>query len=224
MAWAGAVLLALGATARSAEAHGHLTVPASSRHGGSLEIGGDCKNEAYVTWRPPIPTTQHVAARRARAEDVAWRRADSRASRRRCRPPRAHLPPPKKNSCFWFSNNVQIPGAPTLPDAARTVNRNATGAADVYATSPWRAPGSAPVYGSGCGAAGGGPTVYANGGYITSHAQVRRAKMWACYVVGGVRLRLTGRRALLVSLTPPPRTRRGWTARSCPRRPPPPRG
>ena len=86
-------------------------------------------------------------------------------------------PPPQKKSCFWFSNNVQIPGAPTLPDAARTVNRNATGAADVYATSPWRAPGSAPVYGSGCGAAGGGPTVYANGGYITSHPQVRPQRL-----------------------------------------------
>jgi hypothetical protein len=47
----------------------------------------------------------------------------------------------------WFSNNVKIPGTPSLasPDL-RTVQPNVTGQPqDVYAASPWRAPGSAPV-------------------------------------------------------------------------------
>lgn len=119
-ALAAATLAAAAASApRVAEAHGHLTLPASSRHGGDVRLGGDCANEA----------------------------------------------------CFWFSNNVEIPAEPTLPDAARSVNANATGAADIYSTSPWRAPGSAPVFGSGCGAGGGGPTAYANGGYIKSAPQ-----------------------------------------------------
>lgn len=71
-----------------------------------------------------------------------------------------------EGQCFWFSNNVEIPGNITLPDQYRTVNRAATQGSerDLYTTSPWRAPGTAPVYGSGCAAAGGGPTYYANGG------------------------------------------------------------
>jgi len=69
-------------------------------------------------------------------------------------------------ACYWFSNNVEIPGEPTLPDKYRTVQPNVTTLPeDVYRTSPWRAPGTAPVMGSGCGSAGGGPTAYANGGY-----------------------------------------------------------
>lgn len=67
--------------------------------------------------------------------------------------------------CFWFSNNVEIPGEPTLPNEWRSVNGNVNGGKDdVFATSPWRAPGTAKVYGSGCGAAGGGPTMFTNGG------------------------------------------------------------
>jgi len=68
--------------------------------------------------------------------------------------------------CYWFSNNVEIPGEPTLPNEARSVQLNVTGTPnDVYRTSPWRAPGSAKVYGSGCGSAGGGPVGYLNGGW-----------------------------------------------------------
>jgi hypothetical protein len=71
----------------------------------------------------------------------------------------------ENGACFWFSNNVEIPGPITLPNSMRTINMNITGQPqDVYAKTPWRAPGTAPVYGSGCGAAGGGPTFYANGG------------------------------------------------------------
>jgi len=69
------------------------------------------------------------------------------------------------NACFWFSNNVEIPGNATLPDKYRTVNRDAVGEDDIFKTSPWRAPGTAPVYGSGCGAGWGGPVGFANGGY-----------------------------------------------------------
>merc|ERR1740138_1363913 len=61
--------------------------------------------------------------------------------------------------CFWFSNNVEIPGEPTLPEAFRSLTN-----VGPWDRSPWRAPGSAPVYGSGCGAAGGGPLAFANGG------------------------------------------------------------
>jgi len=62
-------------------------------------------------------------------------------------------------ACYWFSNNVEIPGPETLPAEARSVLNKGP-----WSTSPWRAPGSAPVYGSGCGVAGGGPRAYANGG------------------------------------------------------------
>lgn len=62
-------------------------------------------------------------------------------------------------ACYWFSNNVEIPGEPTLPVADRTLTN-----AGPWDRSPWRAPGSAPVYGSGCGVAGGGPLAFANGG------------------------------------------------------------
>jgi len=93
--------------------HGHMTLPASTRNGGSLSTGGSCTD----------------------------------------------------GQCFWFSNNVEIPGPETLPRRFRSVNVNVTGEADVYKTSPWRAPGTAPVYGSGCGAAGGGPELFSNGGY-----------------------------------------------------------
>eukprot|EP00912_Choanoflagellata_sp_UC4_P000987 UC4_evm9s607 len=98
----------------AAVGHGHVTLPASTRNGGSLAKGGDCRNGA----------------------------------------------------CFWFSNNVEIPGKPTLPKQFWSVNNNVTEGApnDLFATSPWRAPGSAPVYGSGCGSAGGGPVAYLNGG------------------------------------------------------------
>jgi len=65
-------------------------------------------------------------------------------------------------ACFWFSNNVEIPGEETLPVEARSVTNG--GSPDVFGTAPWRAPGTAPVYGSGCGMAGGGPVSYANGG------------------------------------------------------------
>ena len=97
----------------SAAAHGHMTIPASTRNGGDFTTGGSCA----------------------------------------------------KGQCFWFSNNVEIPGSITLPNEMRSLQLNVTGKPeDVYATSPWRAPGTAPVYGSGCGAAGGGPTAFANGG------------------------------------------------------------
>jgi len=70
-----------------------------------------------------------------------------------------------ENACFWFSNNVEIPGNATLPDKYRTVNVDAVGENDIFKTSPWRAPGTAPVYGSGCGAGWGGPVGFNNGGY-----------------------------------------------------------
>ena len=69
-------------------------------------------------------------------------------------------------STAWFSNNVKIPGPPSLarPDL-RTVQPNVTGQPqDVYVASPWRAPGSAPVLGSGCGVGGGDRLPYRNGG------------------------------------------------------------
>merc|ERR1719150_3194934 len=52
--------------------HGHIVIPASTRHGGSIQLGGDCTNGA----------------------------------------------------CFWFSNNVEIPGKPTLPNQYRSVQFN----------------------------------------------------------------------------------------------------
>ena len=108
------------ATAALVAGHGHMTLPASTRHGGSIATGGACANQA----------------------------------------------------CFWFSNNVQIPTAPTLPNDMRTVQLNVTERPhDVYATSPWRAPGSAPVFGSGCGVAGGSKEVYLNGGAIKGFPQ-----------------------------------------------------
>merc|ERR1712032_1480968 len=67
-----------------------------------------------------------------------------------------------EDQCRWFSNNVEIPGEPSIPEEFYTVRNGGT--PDVFATSPWRAPGTAPVYGSGCGAAGGGPKAYWNGG------------------------------------------------------------
>lgn len=67
-----------------------------------------------------------------------------------------------KGACFWFSNNVEIPGEETLPVKFRSVTNGGT--PDVFGTAPWRAPGNAPVYGSGCGVAGGGPLPFANGG------------------------------------------------------------
>lgn len=70
-------------------------------------------------------------------------------------------------STAWFSNNVKIPGPPSLasPDL-RTVQPNVTGQPeDVYVASPWRAPGSAPVLGSGCGVGGGDKLPYRNGGH-----------------------------------------------------------
>ena len=67
--------------------------------------------------------------------------------------------------CMWFSQPAAIPGEPTLPEHARSMNINVTGGPNDYSRQmPWRAPGSAPVYGSGCGAAGGGPVPYSNGG------------------------------------------------------------
>jgi len=78
-------------------------------------------------------------------------------------------------ACYWFSNNVEIPGAPTLPHSARSVQLNVTGGErDVYKTSPWRAPGTAPVYGSGCGSAGGGPVAYLNGGWAPKGQGVKQ--------------------------------------------------
>eukprot|EP00658_Telonema_sp_P-2_P030307 TRINITY_DN2290_c0_g1_i1.p1 TRINITY_DN2290_c0_g1~~TRINITY_DN2290_c0_g1_i1.p1 ORF type:complete len:337 (+),score=48.54 TRINITY_DN2290_c0_g1_i1:293-1303(+) len=60
---------------------------------------------------------------------------------------------------------VSIPGEPTLPEYARSVNMNTSdGPRDVWRYNPWRAPGSAPVFGSGCGSAGGGALPYQNGG------------------------------------------------------------
>ena len=71
----------------------------------------------------------------------------------------------RQGQCFWFSNNVEIPGKISLPNDMRSLQLNVTGQPeDVYATSPWRAPGTAPVYGHGCGSAGGGPVGFANGG------------------------------------------------------------
>ena len=59
---------------------------------------------------------------------------------------------------FWFSQPMTIPGVPTLPAFARTMNLGVDGGPDDFTRSaPWRAPGSAPVRGSGCGVAGGGP-------------------------------------------------------------------
>ena len=106
--------------ATEAAGHGHLTYPPSTRHGGTLELGNDCKNQA----------------------------------------------------CYWFSNNVEIPGAITLPNDMRSLQLNVTGQPqDVYATSPWRAPGSAPVFGSGCGFGGGDNETFLNGGAILPASQ-----------------------------------------------------
>jgi hypothetical protein len=67
--------------------------------------------------------------------------------------------------CMWFSQPATIPGEPSLPSFARTMNTNVSSGPDDFSrTMPWRAPGSAPVYGSGCGVAGGGPISYDNGG------------------------------------------------------------
>jgi len=93
--------------------HGHVVIPNSTRHGGTLATGGDCT----------------------------------------------------KGQCYWFSNNIEIPGKETLRMDQRSVQLNVTGVADVYKTSPWRAPGTAKVFGSGCGVAGGSDTYYANGGW-----------------------------------------------------------
>lgn len=68
-------------------------------------------------------------------------------------------------ACFWFSNNVEIPGAPVLKPEYRSVQADINGGAnDVFKTAPWRAPGTAPVFGSGCGVAGGDAEYYLNGG------------------------------------------------------------
>jgi len=67
-------------------------------------------------------------------------------------------------ACLWFTNNVKIPGKPTLPQSARTWQRNATTESDIFRLAPWRAPGTAPVLGSGCGVAGGSAKFYNNGG------------------------------------------------------------
>jgi hypothetical protein len=69
---------------------------------------------------------------------------------------------------FWFSQISVIPGSPTLPSYARTMNINVDGGEnDFTAQMPWRAPGTAPVYGSGCGVAGGSPfsNMTHNGGF-----------------------------------------------------------
>jgi len=95
-----------------ATGHGHVVLPISTRHGGTLKTGGDCT----------------------------------------------------KGQCYWFSNNIEIPGEDTLRMDQRSLQLNVTGVADVYKTSPWRAPGTAKVFGSGCGLAGGSDTYYANGG------------------------------------------------------------
>jgi hypothetical protein len=106
--------------ATEAAGHGHLTYPPSTRHGGTLKLGNDCKNQA----------------------------------------------------CLWFSNNVEIPGAISLPNDMRSLQLNVTGQPqDVYATSPWRAPGSAPVFGSGCGVGGGSNETFLNGGVIVPASQ-----------------------------------------------------
>ena len=96
-----------------ASAHGHMTIPASTRNGGRLATGGDCTTGA----------------------------------------------------CFWFTNNMEITGPPTINASMQSLpSVTGGGVEDVYKTSPWRAPGSAKVYGSGCGVAGGGPVRYGNGG------------------------------------------------------------
>jgi hypothetical protein len=60
-------------------------------------------------------------------------------------------------SCFWFSQLSEIPGTPTINDAAyRTMNVDVkSGPTDWSRKNPWRAAGTAPVSGSGCGIAGG---------------------------------------------------------------------
>mmetsp|Transcript_8455 Transcript_8455/g.21628 ORF Transcript_8455/g.21628 Transcript_8455/m.21628 type:complete len:398 (-) Transcript_8455:137-1330(-) len=70
-----------------------------------------------------------------------------------------------KGECVWFTNEIKIPGWPTLPDEFRTVLRNVTNGSkhDYFFKSPWRAPGTAPVLGHGCGVGAGGPQVYGNG-------------------------------------------------------------
>ena len=66
---------------------------------------------------------------------------------------------------MWFSQPAVIPGPPTLPDYARTINvKVSSGPDDFSRAMPWRAPGTAPVFGSGCGSGGGGPVSYSNGG------------------------------------------------------------
>ena len=113
----GALLVVI---ADHAAGHGHITLPPSTRHGGSWRSGNSCIN----------------------------------------------------SSCAWFSNNVKVPGAATLPNGMRTVQPNVSGQPeDVYVWSPWRAPGSAPVLGSGCGVGGGSKEPYLNGGECASCPQ-----------------------------------------------------
>lgn len=60
--------------------------------------------------------------------------------------------------CSFYSNGVQIPGAPTIPFDSALVTIGCTGknrTIDCTSTHPWRAPGSAPVL-SPCGLNSGG--------------------------------------------------------------------
>lgn len=80
----------------------------------------------------------------------------------------AHAGNSESFEAFWFSQITEIPGEPTVNEAAyRTINvKVASGADDFTRKMPWRAPGTAPVRGSGCGVAGGSPfsNMTSNGG------------------------------------------------------------
>ena len=67
----------------------------------------------------------------------------------------------KKPDChkFWYSNNVRIPGQPTLPEEVSQPEVECIGQAghhDGDHEFPWWSPGTAPIFGS-CGTAGGIP-------------------------------------------------------------------
>ena len=68
----------------------------------------------------------------------------------------------KKPDChkFWYSNNVRIPGQPTLPEEVSQPEVECIGQAGHHDDDhefPWWSPGTAPIFGS-CGTAGGIPT------------------------------------------------------------------
>jgi len=57
---------------------------------------------------------------------------------------------------MWFSNNVTIPGEPSIPSSMSQPEVQCVGQTGAKTTHPWNAPGTAPVHGP-CGTLGGWP-------------------------------------------------------------------